>query len=80
MKNKIKLNMLPIGERGRVMEIKASGTLRRRLFDLGLIENTIVKSLHISPARDPIAYEIRDAVIALRSEEAKKVFIENIGG
>lgn len=76
MSNKITLNNLPIGKSGRVFKIIAEETIRRRLLDLGLIKDTFVKSLHISPAGDPIAYEIRDAVIALRKEEAKTILIE----
>lgn len=76
MQKKIILNKLPIGEKGRVVEIMAKGNKRRRLFDLGIMKNTFIKPLHISPAGDPIAYQIRGAVIALRSEEANKVLVE----
>lgn len=80
MSKRVSLNKLPIGKRGKVLEITAEETTRRRLLDLGLIKNTFVKSLHISPAGNPIAYEIRDAVIALRREEAQNVLIEIIEG
>ena len=76
MTRKVTLNKLPVGKTGKVFDITAEGIIRRRLFDLGLIKRTFVKALHISPAGDPIAYEIRDAVIALRSEEAENVLIE----
>ena len=72
----IPLNQLPIGTLGKVKELTADGSSRRRMLDLGLIKNTIVESLRKSPAGDPIAYEIRGAVIALRTEEASKIFVE----
>ncbi|NBI06402.1 FeoA family protein [Senegalia massiliensis] len=74
----INLNKLPIGAMGRVKEVTSSGNTRRRMLDLGLINNTIVKSLRKSPLGDPIAYEIRGAVIALRSEESTHIYVEKI--
>ncbi|MBM7613495.1 FeoA family protein [Alkaliphilus hydrothermalis] len=77
-KNLIPLNQLPIGSFGKVKRLTAEGISRRRMLDLGLIFNTTVESLRKSPAGDPIAYEIRGAVIALRSEEASKIYVEVI--
>lgn len=79
MKNSlITLNRLPVGSLGLVKELILEGNVRRRMLDLGLINDTIVESLRKSPAGDPIAYEIRGAVIALRSEEASKILVESI--
>jgi len=50
--------------------------MRRRMLDLGLICGTNVEALQKSPSGDPIAYAIRGAVIALRSEEASKILVE----
>lgn len=70
------LNQIPVGSFGRVKRLTADGSARRRLLDLGLIRDTIVESLRKSPAGDPIAYQIRGAVIALRSEEASQILVE----
>ena len=75
-KNFLRLNELPIGSIGVVKELALDGPIRRRILDLGLIYNTNVKSLGKSPAGDPIAYEIRGATIALRSEESSKILVE----
>lgn len=77
MTNIVALNKLPVGKKGRVVEIRSNGIVRRRLLDLGLIKDTIIKPLHISPIGDPIAYEIRDTVIAIRSDESKDIYVEN---
>lgn len=74
-KNLIPLNQLPIGSFGKVKFLTAKGTSRRRMLDLGLISNTMIESLRKSPAGDPIAYEIRGTVIALRSQEASKIMV-----
>ncbi len=78
MNNIISLYELPIGSFGRVKKITSEGNSRRRMLDLGLIEDTLVESLLKSPAGDPISYQIRGAVIALRSEESSKIFVEAI--
>lgn len=74
--NVVSLYNLPIGRFGRVTKLTAKGSVRRRMLDMGLIENTIVEALRKSPSGDPIAYEIRGAVIALRFEEASKVLVK----
>lgn len=76
--NFLTLNQLPIGSFGKVKELIIDGSVRRRMLDLGLIHNTIVKPLIKSPAGDPVAYEIRGAVIALRSEEASQILVESV--
>lgn len=78
MENLIKLNTLPIGGFGRIIKLTATDKSRRRLLDLGLIPDTIVESIRKSPSGDPIAYEIRGAVIALRSEESSKIMVKHI--
>ncbi len=77
-KNLIPLNLLPMGQFGKVGELIARGSTRRRLLDLGLINGTEVEALRKSPSGDPIAYQIRGAVIALRSEEASKILMEAV--
>ena len=74
----IPLHELTIGSFGRVKKITAQGRARRRMLDLGLINGTIVEPLLVSPAGDPIAYQIRGAIIALRLEEASKILVETV--
>ncbi len=72
------LDKLCPGDSAHVKNINAAGTLKRRLFDLGFINGTLVKALRKSPGGDPHAYFIRGTVIALRQEDAAK--IELFGG
>jgi ferrous iron transport protein A len=76
MQNIIPLHTMPLGKLGRVRKLTSNGTLRRRMLDLGLTTNTAVRALRQSPFGDPVAYQIRGAVIALRHEEAKHILIE----
>jgi len=72
----IPLNYLPLGKKAKVKTLISNGAFRRRMLDLGLISDTEVEALGKSPSGDPIAYFIRGAVIALRSEEASKIMVE----
>lgn len=72
----IPLSSLLIGEKCKVKKLTSDGLIRRRMLDLGLINNTIVESLYHSPSGDPVAYSIRGAVIALRSEVASTILVE----
>jgi ferrous iron transport protein A len=76
--NLIPLDKLPIGSLGRVKKLLANGDSRRRLLDLGLINDTKVEALRKSPSGDPVAFQIRGAVIALRSEESSKILMQTI--
>ncbi len=78
MSNIVSLSELMINEKGIVKKIMIEGSIRRRLLDLGLIENTEVLVLQKSPFGDPIAYLIRGTVIAIRSEVANNILVERL--
>jgi ferrous iron transport protein A len=75
-KKYIPLNSLTPGKTGKVRFLTAKGKMRRRFLDLGLISDTLVKAMYKSPSGDPTAYCIRGAVIALRSEDASQILVE----
>ena len=66
---------LKVGQTARVKDLRSTGSMRRRLQDIGLIEGTCVECLQKSPAGDPIAFLIRGAVIALRNEDSRNVIM-----
>ncbi|WP_074434787.1 FeoA family protein [Beduini massiliensis] len=74
----IKMNTLEEGQIGYVKNINTNGSMRRRLQDIGLIIGTKIECILKSPAGDPIAYDIRGAVIALRNEDAQKIIINEV--
>ena len=65
-----------VGEKVRVLDLKCEGAYRRRLLDLGLIPGTEVRAVMMSPLGSPMAYEIRDSIIALRLEDASKIIVK----
>ena len=73
--NTITLYRGPEGKTAKVHSLQSTGSMRRRLQDIGLIEGTDVRCLQRSPAGDPVAYLIRGAVIALRSEDSSQILV-----
>lgn len=65
------LHELPLNQIGIVNNLNCNGNIRRRLLDLGFINGTKIKPIFKSPAGDPIAYEVRKAIIALRKEDSE---------
>lgn len=76
--DRVRLNLVPEGKTVRVRELLSTGSMRRRLLDMGLIEGTKISCLQKSPAGDPVAYLIRGAVIALRSEDSSQIVVDSL--
>ena len=70
------MDTLHEGQTARVIDILLQGSMRRRLQDIGIIEGTNVKCLQKSPCGDPIAYLIRGAAIALRTEDSRAILVQ----
>ena len=71
----VRLSVVPEGKTVKVRELLTTGSMRRRLLDIGLIPGTRVTCTAVSPAGDPAAYLIRGAVIALRGRDAGGVYL-----
>lgn len=71
------LEDLEINKRAKIKNIRESKqTVKRRMLDLGLIPGTYIKPVLKSPSGSPRAYEVRGSLIAIRTEEAKKIDLE----
>ena len=64
---------LKIDDQAKIKEINCSEGIKRRMMDLGIVKGTPIKAILKSPSGNPKAYEVRGSVIAIRSEEAKKI-------
>lgn len=73
--NTVSLYRVPEGKTAKVNVLLSTGSMRRRLQDIGLTPGTDVECLQKSPSGDPIAYLIRGAVIALRSEDSSQILV-----
>lgn len=74
------LSVLKLGEHGQIVGLspRCRGPERRRMMDLGILPGTVVTAELISPSGDPTAYRIRDALIALRVEQAQLINISRL--
>ena len=72
------LSDLTVGQKGKVVQLlpKLRGAERRRLLDLGMLPGTTIEAEISSPLGDPVAYRVRDSLIALREEQARNIKIE----
>ncbi len=70
------LDNLPLNKNGYIIDLKSQGSLRRRMLDLGLIKDTLIKPVFISPSGDPRAYEVRGSIIAIRKNDAELIKIK----
>jgi len=70
------LTDLKVGEYGEVTRISRAcrGTQRRRLMDLGIVPDTVISAEFSSAGANPMAYNVRGSLIALRSDQA--IFIK----
>ena len=71
-----RLDDLQRGQTGTVKRLEVKGDQRRRLMDLGLLPGTEVTVAMNSPLGDPTAYRIREALIALRKDQARLIVID----
>lgn len=69
------LNKISTGTFATVLSVDTEPSLKQRLYDIGLVPGTKVKSVHQSPSGNPRAYFVRGAVIALRNCDAEKIFV-----
>jgi len=70
------------GESARVVGLSRAcrGPQRRRLLDLGVVPGTRISARLTAAGGDPVAYEIRGALIALRREQAEWIRVRRENG
>lgn len=72
------LDLLKPGCTAVIKEIKNDASIKRRLFDMGFIKNSIIECVMSSPLKDPNAYLIRGTLIAIRNNDAKLIEIDDV--
>jgi DtxR family transcriptional regulator, Mn-dependent transcriptional regulator len=76
------LDSLPLGETAEVLRLSGQtrGPERRRLMDMGILPGTQILVELNGPVGDPRGYRVRGTLIALRQEQARRIFIRPIEG
>lgn len=70
------LDQLRPGETAVVSHVGGSGSLRRRLLDMGLVRGARVTMVKTAPLGDPVQYRVRGYQLALRRAEARTICLE----
>jgi ferrous iron transport protein A len=64
------------GQRGVVTGVYATGAVRRRLLDMGLLRKTVVSVDRVAPFGDPVWLRLGGTQLALRRKEALTVMVD----
>lgn len=75
MKKTIPLSNLKLNHIAKISYIYCSDNIKRRLLDLGIVPGTFIIPIFKSTSGDPIAYEVRSTVLAIRNQDAQKIFV-----
>lgn len=78
MEEKCTLNNLPLEKSAVVNGIECKDCLINRIYDMGILENTVITPLFRSTFGDPTAYLVKNAVIALRNKDSKYITVTPI--
>lgn len=71
-----RLSELEPKDRAKIVGIKASGRLKRRLQDMGFIPGEEVVIENVAPLGDPISVSINNRQISIRRDEADEIEVE----
>ncbi|CAN5581363.1 ferrous iron transport protein A [soil metagenome] len=67
------LTSLPIGRDARVIAVNGTGTITRRLMEMGVVPGVSVKVIKMAPFGDPIEVRVRGYSLAMRRTEADAI-------
>ena len=61
----------------KIKNINTNEIVKRRLYDIGIIDGSKIKLLYISPSKNIKAYLIRDSIISIRDSDAQQIEVCN---
>lgn len=72
------LDKIKPGKQCIVETVGGVGLLRKRLLEMGLTPNTLVKVRKVAPMGDPIEVYLRSYVLTLRKEDAAYINVKEV--
>ena len=72
----ISLNHMKKGQKGVITRIRDRGSFNRRIRDMGVIPGVEVCIENTAPLGDPIGIKARGVSLAVRNNEAAKIYVE----
>ena len=70
-----RLSELPVGARAVVVQVQASGPIRRRLLEMGFVRGEPLKVAKLAPLGDPMELVIKGYHLSLRREESACILV-----
>ena len=74
------LNHILPGWTVRIVGINATGLIRRRLMEMGILRGVTLRVLRMAPLGDPMEVQLRGLHISLRKVEAARIDVERLEG
>ena len=72
------LNELKPRQKGRIIALKGSGAIHRRLLDMGIVKGVVVEVEKVAPLGDPVEIKVKGYQLSLRKQEASNVVVQVI--
>jgi ferrous iron transport protein A len=69
------LARLPAGRQARVVAVVGTGTIARRLMEMGVVPGAPVRVIKAAPFGDPLEVRVRGYHLALRRAEAETIMV-----
>jgi len=73
---KVALSQLKTGETGIVVKVRGSGSIRKRIIDMGIVPGTKIKVQKFAPLSDPMELKLKGFNLSLRKAEAEFIEVE----
>ena len=71
----IRLSELPAGCSAIVEEVDCAEYLRNRVLDMGILKGTEIRAALTAPFGDPVAYAVKNTLIALRRRDSRDILV-----
>src|SRR5215203_6031196 len=71
----VSLDALEAGQHARVLAVRGSGAVARRLMEMGVVPGAPVRVIKAAPLGDPLEVRVRNYHLALRRSEAQTVSV-----
>lgn len=67
------LRELKPGQQGVVTTIRTTGSMKRRIMDMGITPGVEIRVIKVAPLGDPVEVHVRGYELSLRKEEAQQI-------
>ncbi len=67
------LDKVKKGQTGRIIKVSGSGSIHKRILDMGVVKGAKIKIEKVAPLGDPIEIKVKGYSLSLRKEDAKKI-------